>query len=258
MPFITISSGLSYSLPQTSHRFINHPFLLSLFIAPRRFPAGPGHLIVLGLFDALFNEFFSERLLVGRRNFRRLAAFILGDLQPSFVLGHSLGGSKIGIERLLPGQLPVSLLKISIQYLFRVAVYRGDFASALQHHFAGHRAKSTAFFGEAALLDTISFHAATYAGARHDQYSQLPSRSISSAELAGAPSFRSDRGRPRDLVRAGKWGSPDWHNWCRCQSAFHSLDNSPQKRRRGCARNRQTEVPRKRSSMRFSYCKKLR
>src|SRR5438132_9889070 len=139
--------------------------LLLLLVAARCLARRPVHLIVLGFFDAFLNQLFGESLLVGGRNFRRFAPFIFRDLEPSLILRHSLGGSKLRIEQLLARQFSVSLLKIPIQYLFRVAVYFGDFASALQHYFPGYCSESVPFFGKAALLDILSFHSATYAAA---------------------------------------------------------------------------------------------
>ena len=54
----------------TLHKTFSCLMCSGFLVAPETLARGPLHLIVLGVFDAFFDELFGECLFIGRRNFR--------------------------------------------------------------------------------------------------------------------------------------------------------------------------------------------
>src|ERR1051325_4410534 len=152
MPDVTISSGLSYSLPQTSQLFI-------FFLSPT-LPFRLNHLIVFGLFDALLDQFLGEGLFIrsghrGRSMTRRFAHGL-----PSVFLRDGFSHGRRRIQSLLAGQFPARLLQVAVQHLaFRPAGNPRQLARPLPHHLLCHRPQTVPVFGESSLLNSILFHA---------------------------------------------------------------------------------------------------
>jgi hypothetical protein len=117
---------------------------------------------MFGVHDPFLDEFLSVRLLIMRGNRGGgttagaadcLAQFCMGAIAWRFRIIHHLGATR----KFALGAIEITLDDVS----FRTAIDEGDFARALQDHFASDSAHSARVLGEPAVLNLIPSHRST-------------------------------------------------------------------------------------------------
>src|SRR5579859_2049149 len=136
MPVNTTSSGLSYSLPQTSHRLIWTSCHLGLHLASlkTRF-CRLHHLVLFRILDSFFDQLLGKGLFVRRRNRRRLLTHRLWYCFPPVFFGKLLRWCGRRVQTFRSGELSPGLFQVTIQHLLgRTPIDNRQLASALPHH----------------------------------------------------------------------------------------------------------------------------